>query len=160
LSKDQIKLARDLATKRNAKSARFGSKTYNDKHKSEDVHFMGVLSELAVALVCKTKLDTNIYNNKGDEGFDLVLPKLGRCNVKTTTYKDDPFLRVEVNKFKECVDSYILCVWDKNKSKEVQIIGYATKMDILKAPQKRLMRYGPLNYILTEKDLKSLKVVA
>lgn len=154
LTQKQYNEAVKLAQGRNRKEARFGSGSYVKTTSSFDTHLIGVVPEIAVALYCNTQMNTEIYDSHGDDGTDINLPKLGKCQIKTTTYQKDPFLRVEINKFKEDVDSYILCYYNPKKNKRtVWIIGWASRSEVLKGKQRKFLRYGPKNYVLTEEQL-------
>jgi hypothetical protein len=152
LTEEDLCFIRDLAKKRNAKQAIFGTSTYGGKRRPAMAHFIGLGGEFAVAKSIGTQVDTRIFETHGDDGIDILEGKWG---VKTTTYLTDPYLRVEVHHFNAEITGYVLCAYNPNIDlRKVEIVGWATRDDVLKANKKTLRRGGPLNYILYKKDLQ------
>jgi hypothetical protein len=155
LSDKQFEIALDLAKKRNQKEARFGAMTYGGKRKSLEAHLIGIVPEMAISIICNAEIDSRIFTDHGDDGVDLVSKDNGVMSIKATTYYDDPYLRVEQEHFREDVNSYILCYYNpSNDPFEIEIIGWASANDVKKGKQQRLLDDGPLNYILTEGELR------
>jgi len=160
LPADKVAHALATAKARNRKEASFGAMTYGGKLGGVEAHNLGILGEAAVAYVTGQGIDERIFDSHGDEGIDITL-KGKNLGVKTTTYPSDPYLRVEVEHFSEEIDAYVLCYInekaDMSKDVEVVIIGWATR-DEVRAAEKRSLkiggRYGPLNYILYERNLR------
>lgn len=145
-----------LAQERNKKEKRFGGKTYNDTMTAQNSHNLGIVGEAITAFHLGVPIDSRIFHNKGDDGVDLVHPTLGNIAVKTTTYWDDPYLRAEVKRDFEIIDTYILCYVDPTLD-ETWIIGYITRDELHRVATKRkLGRFLPENYICKEQDLKCL----
>tara|TARA_R110002020_G_scaffold466313_1_gene688772 strand:+ start:108 stop:635 length:528 start_codon:yes stop_codon:yes gene_type:complete len=165
LTKKDIRFAKSLAKKRDAKKQRFGAGRYaacSDKTgSSEKSHYYGLLGEIAVAKFFDVEVDETIYDNHGDSGVDLEVPKFGRCQVKTTTYTDKPLLRVpmerkkDVNKI-DVTDTFICCCINVRNHKFVDIVGWLEKDKVIKYKTRRFLRYGPLNYVVEESDLNTL----
>lgn len=153
LTKEQYQYAYRLAEARNKKEKRFGGMTYGEVRGSLEAHLIGVVPELAVNILGGGQLDTRIFEDHGDEGIDTELPGLGLCGIKTTTYKDNPFLRVEINHFRDDIDAYILCCYDIEMYEEVIVVGWATTDEVKQGTQQQFVSGGPLNYVLKEKDL-------
>jgi hypothetical protein len=147
---------RDITKQRNEKKHRFGSMTYGGKQGSARAHFIGLAGEYAVAKSIGVEIDTRIFDNHGDDGIDL--PD-GKWSVKTTTYLNDPYLRVEVHHFNENAQGYVLCAYNPEINlRLVEIVGWASK-DKVKQAEKRFLRHGgPLNYILKKQKLKEWKI--
>jgi hypothetical protein len=145
-----------LAQERNKKEKRFGGKTYNDTMTAQNSHNLGIIGEAIAAYYLEVPIDSRIFHNKGDDGVDLVHPTLGNIAVKTTTYWDDPYLRAEVKRDFEIIDTYILCYVNPNLD-ETWIIGYISRDELHKnAKVRKLGKFLPLNYILGEDKLQCL----
>ena len=119
-------------------------------------HTIGLIGELAIAKHLGMKVDDRIFQNKGDGGLDFDIPGLGKTQVKTTTYGEKPLLRAEVKKDKSSIDAYLLVYVNKKDYKEVYLIGWAKREDVIKAPKRKFSRYGPLNYVMSEEELNRL----
>ena len=157
LTHEQYNYGLELAKKRNAKESKFGAMTYGNKRGGLEAHLIGIIPEIAVARILGVNVDERIFDNHGDDGVDLV-SEVGKIGVKTTTYGNDPFLRVELEHFADSIDFYILCYYEPQKDKlKVEIIGWASKDEVSKAPQRRFLRNGPMNYVLTEECLHEFK---
>lgn len=85
LTDENIQYITELATKRNKKEKRFGACTYGGKG-SHDAHFIGLVGEFAVAQSLDKKVDERIFDNCGDNGFDI-----DKWGVKTSTHITDPY---------------------------------------------------------------------
>jgi hypothetical protein len=156
LTPKQLEYALDLARQRNKKEKRFGGKTYNDTMTATDSHTIGMIGESIAAKYLKVKVDSRIFHNKGDDGIDLTTPGGLRIAVKTTTYKDKPFLRAEVKRDFEEIDIYILCYVSKDLQ-ETYIIGYITRDKLHQVgKQKKFGRFLPLNWVCVETDLSPI----
>ena len=143
-----------FAEKRNAKAKRFGSRTYDGKNNSLEIHKIGIIAELAVATLFKTDFDKRIFDNSGDDGTDLILPNVGICAIKATTYKDNSYLRAEVARHLDTIGVYIACYVNKLDLSDVWIVGWEYGNEVAKIKQRKLSRYCPWNYIIEEKDLR------
>lgn len=153
LPQDKREEALDLAKQRNKKEKRFGGKTYNDTMTAQDSHNMGIIAEAATAHFLGVDIDRRIFNNKGDDGVDLVCPKFGNIAVKSTSYYDDPYLRAEVKRDFEIIDTYIL-VYVSPTLDKIELVGYISRKDLhTKGKQKKLGRFLPTNWICKERDL-------
>ncbi len=156
LPKKQREYALDLAKQRNKKEKRFGGKTYNDTMTAQDSHNMGIIAEAAVAYYLGVEISSRIFHNKGDDGVDLVCPVYGNIAVKSTSYFDDPFLRAEVKRDFEHINTYILCYVSKDL-KDIWIIGQIPRSELhIKGKRKKLGRFLPENWIAKESDLLPL----
>jgi len=149
-----LKEALDFAEKRNKKEKRFGGKTYNDKHTALQAHSIGIIAEAAVASLFGLDFDKRVFEGSGDDGIDLTLPKVGICAIKCTTYSDNPYLRAEVRHHTDDIGVYVACYVNKDDLKDVWIIGWEYGVEVAKRKPRKLMRYGPWNYIIEEKDLR------
>ena len=148
----ELYFLKDLAKKRNKKEAKFGACTYGRKQGSCMAHFIGIAGEYAVAKSLNVPLDERIFEDHGDDGIDL---NDGKWGVKTTTYLDDPYLRVEVHHFNEEISGYVLCAYNPRINlREVDIVGWAPRDEVKQAEKATLRRGGPLNYILKKNQLK------
>jgi hypothetical protein len=141
-----------LAEERNAKEKRYGAMTYGGKLGGVQAHILGILGEAAVAYQTGQDVDRRIFDTHGDDGIDLIVPGMGKVGIKTTTYVDDPYMRVEMEHFRDDIDAYILCAI--NSKHEVVIVGWATKDDVKKGEKKQFVPGGPMNYVLREEVLK------
>jgi hypothetical protein len=153
LSAEQFQLANKLADARNKKERKFGAMTYGGVRGSRQAHIIGIVPELAVCVLGNGSVDERIFDSHGDEGIDAILPGLGKVGVKTTTYEKEPYLRVEMEHFREDIDAYILCFYNERCPHDVWIVGWSTKDEVKKGQQKRFVSGGPMNYVLHEKDL-------
>lgn len=157
LSKKRLREALEFAKKRNAKAKKFGSRTYDGKNNSLEIHQIGIVAELAVATLFGVDFDHRIFDNSGDDGNDLTLPNVGICAIKATTYKDNSYLRAEVARHLDTIGVYIACYVNKSDLSDVWIVGWEYGNEVAKVKQRKLMRYGPWNYIIEEKDLRDPK---
>lgn len=155
LTEPQYQQAVQLAQARNKKERRFGAMTYGEVRGSLEAHVIGIVPEMAVNILGGGEIDARIFESHGDEGIDTKLPELGLCGIKTTTYGDDPYLRVEIEHFRDDIDSYILCYYDPKQPRDVWVVGWATKDEVKRGRQKCFVRGGPLNYVLFERDLRA-----
>ena len=153
LSDSQLAFANKLAEARNKKESRFGAMTYGGVRGSKQAHLIGIIPEMAVCMLGGGKVDERIFESHGDEGVDAVLPQFGKVGVKTTTYEDEPYLRVEMEHFRDDIDAYVLCCYNENRPRDVWIVGWAAKDEVKQGQQKRFVASGPVNYVLFEKDL-------
>lgn len=156
LPSEKVEKAYSLAVKRNQKETRFGGMTYGGKRGSLEAHLLGILPEMAVAHYFDVNVDERIFSDCGDDGEDLVLPFYGTTQVKATTYWNDPLLRAEVEHDHAGIDSYLLTFVDKRliKPEEVWIIGWLPRSEVIKSPKNKLLKNGPLNYIVSETELR------
>lgn len=153
LPQDKREEALDLAKQRNKKEKRFGGKTYNDTMTAQDSHNMGIIAEAAVAHYLGVDIDRRIFNNRGDDGVDLVCPRFGNIAVKSTSYYDDPYLRAEVKRDFDIIDTYIL-VYVAPTLDKIELVGYISRKDLhTKGKRKKLGRFLPENWICKEGDL-------
>lgn len=157
----KVKRAVEFAKKRNGKENKFGAMTYGGKLSGIKAHVIGILAEEAVAQYFGKSIDTEVFDSHGDDGVDLPsVPGYGSVGVKSTTYGDDPYMRVEIEHFSDRVDSYVLVYVNPDLTKlEVFLIGWAKKEEVSKAVQKRFSigksgRFGPMNYVLEEHQLR------
>lgn len=158
----KVKKAVAVAKQRNGKEDRFGAMTYGGKLSGLKAHVIGILAEEAVAHHFGQQIDTEIFDNHGDNGIDLNnVPGFGVVGVKSTTYGEDPYMRVEMEHFSDVVDTYILVYVNPDlKKMEAILIGWATKTEVAAAKQKRFPigktgRFGPMNFVLEEHELHS-----
>ncbi len=153
LTNKELYFLKDLAKNRNKKEKKFGACTYGRKQGSCMAHFIGIVGEYAVAKSLNTTVDERIFEDHGDDGIDL---DSGKWGVKTTTYLNDPYLRVEVHHFNEGINGYVLCAYKPEVNlRRVDIVGWASK-DEVKTSEKAVLRHGgPLNYILKKHQLKN-----
>lgn len=153
LSDGQLLYANKLAEARNKKESRFGAMTYGGVRGSKQAHLIGIIPEMAVCILGGGKVDERIFESHGDEGIDAILPQFGKVGIKTTTYEDDPYLRVEMEHFSDDIDVYVLCCYNERRPHEVWIVGWAAKDEVKHGQQKCFVTGGPMNYVLFEKDL-------
>ena len=144
----------DIAEGRNIKESSFGAMTYGDRLSGVNAHSIGASAEMAVAIYLGTEVDREI-TPRGDDGIDLQVDGLS-VGVKASTYMSNPFLRVEVEHFSEHVDRYVLCAVDINDHSTVEIIGWASSSDVVTAPTRKFLDRGPLNYVLSESELRDM----
>lgn len=162
LPKDKIREAYLIAKKRNQKEAKYGAMTYGGVRGGFEAHLVGMLGEMAVAHHFGLDVDKVIYDDHGDDGIDLAVAGFGLSQVKTTTYWQKPFLRVELEHYREDVKSYFLCaLWfpDIPTTRTVEIVGWAPQELVAAQEPRRLGPQLPLNYILEEQELQPLEAV-
>jgi hypothetical protein len=153
LTQEEYDFSASIAKQRGAKESRFGAMTYGNKRGGIEAHMLGVIPEMAVAKLLGCEIDTEVFDSHGDNGIDLQSKRHGKIGVKNTTYKNDPFLRVEAEHFHDNIDIYILCSYDMNPHNVVNLIGYAKKEEVIEAEKRVFVDGGPLNYVLEEQDL-------
>jgi hypothetical protein len=152
LTKPLMQLVDILAEQRNRKEKIFGDSTYGQRVSPLEAHTQGLKAEVAVAHHYDLDLDVTMYEDRGDFGVDLYYKGVP-VSVKSTNYRSDPYLRVEERHFLEN-HLYVCCAV---QGREVDIVGWASWKDVLAGEKKRLMANGPMNYILTKDQLKTLK---
>jgi len=172
LTNEDIDKAREIAKKRNEKEKYFGRGRHghlSDKAGgSEASHASGLIGEIAVAKYFGVEIDEKIYDKHGDDGYDMVIDSLGgKVDVKSFIdhgsglIMKDPHLKVPCElkkdlKKMENVDVYLGVCYDKKKPKEVHLFGWETKDNFLKAGTRRYGPQYPLNYVLTENELRPI----
>jgi hypothetical protein len=154
LTQTELDHAFNIAKQRNQKEKRFGAMTYENKRGGLEAHRIGIVAEAAIAKLFNTKLDQKIYELSGDSGVDLVLPNVGECAVKATTYHKKPYLRAEVEHHRDDIGAYIAC-YVNPKTYDVWFIGWISgeELDNKEIEQGKLTPNGPLNYIVREHQL-------
>lgn len=121
---------------------------YDKKHKDLQIHYMGILSEMAVAKLLKVDLNTET-DLAGDQGYDLKWGIL-KIDVK---YCFHPHGRLAVMPDKPLLaDIYILVVGDEEKMK---IVGWAKKDDFSTIAKVKDFGYGP-RLAIEQNDLRDL----
>ncbi len=156
-----------LAEERNRKAADLGNRNWSGEEDSENKHIFGTVTEFAVARLFGEDVDKRIFNLSGDAGVDVESYKYGNHSIKATSFTVEPYLRVPLSEHPvktQLVDFFTLCYYEPSKSRNfLQIIGFATKPELLSAPHKQFelrkrlpngdKQYGPWNYLLCENDL-------
>lgn len=146
-----------IAKDRNKKQAKFGAMTYEGGRKqraSLEAHVIGMVAETAAAIHFGGEIDKRIFENHGDDGRDLNLPKYGVTQVKATTYWTDPWLRAEVEHDKDYLDTYMLAYVDENNYRAAWLVGWLPRSEVIKLPQEKCKSNGPLNYVCKEIGLR------
>ena len=122
-----------------------------------DAHLMGLVTECAVANLLDLNFEPVHFETHGDGGTDIHIPNLGTAQVKATSYAINPMLRVPVSQIQKTpCDLYFLTHIDMKNPYVVDICGFATFDMIASTTPKRLTPRGPMNHILTEKQLLSI----
>ena len=159
----QIEFARELAQRRHeAKNISFKNsgiltdtnKTtlvekyiYDKRHKP---HFLGLLGEMAYALVTGQQVDTKIYSVR-DSGFDV-----GDVEVKTSTWRGPTIeLKIKQREFETKRPSkYVLARADETTFNVIELIGHITRKDFDKFKiAKQYKPTNPVNYIVGTQHL-------
>lgn len=109
---------------------------------------------MAVAYHFGTEIDREIYDGRGDDGTDVEIPGYGKVQVKTTTYGQEPWLRVEAHR--PHVDAYFLVYVNPACRKETVIIGVAPLALVLTKKPKRIARFGPMNHVVKPGELSGV----
>ena len=97
-------------------------------------HFLGLAGELTVSLESGVPMDIELLI-KGDGGTDFLIDEK-RCDIKTSTYWEDPHLRLPPD-VERRADFYILVAI--NKQLQSRICGWATADEI---DNSELVDYG------------------
>ena len=153
LSEDDFGVVQELATARDAKKGLYGAMTYGDVLDSTASHRSGLAAEMAICRLGQSALDRQVYATHGDNGIDCKLPILGKTGVKSTSYAEQPYLRVEIEHFRTDIDVYVLCYVHWSCPRSVWVIGWATGKEVKMAPQSQFVPGGPMNYVLQEHQL-------
>ena len=160
-TKEQKEMAIRIAGDRNRrKQKKFGAMNYKSQIKPKrtgyKTHFIGMVGEVLAAQFCGGEVDETISDDHGDNGIDTNVPGVGECGIKTTTHTGEPWLRVEVEHFKENM-IYIACAYDfdeeKGDDQEFYIAGWATSDEVKHGVKKTLVDDGPLDLVLEEHEL-------
>jgi len=145
-----------LAKARNEKQERFGAMTYGDRRGSLEAHLLGILPEMAAAEHFGVDLDRRIFYGHGDDGEDLVLPQYGVTQLKATTFWSDPWLRAEVEHDHDWIQTYMLAYVDAKNVRNVWLVGWLPRWEVIAKPTGRLVEGGPLNYLAKESELNAM----
>ena len=169
LSDQDIARTETLARARDAKKRKFGAGRHGGlTDSSEQSHAYGLYGEVAVAKYFDIELDTEIYDDHGDFGYDFIIGDL-KVDVKTATHFSAyryPWLKVPMEfkrdkeKIEKC-DLFIHCYYD-SRNQVVYIQGWATKELVKsKTPERiknnRTGKPGPLNYIVRTSEFKNIQ---
>jgi hypothetical protein len=154
LEKKELEYAYTLAKARNGKEKRFGAMTYGGVRNGIEAHLLGIVPEIAIAKYFNVSVDSRIFSFHGDDGIDLSSTPLGRIGVKSTSYTEEPYLRVEIEHFNPQIDTYVLCAYTIKMFDHVSVIGWATRDEVKTAKKIRFIKTGPLNYVLYEPELR------
>ena len=115
-----------LADERHEQKVRYKSTRQYNPH----THFVGLLGETVFAIASNLETDTEL-KIKGDDGKDFVHEILGRVDIKTSTYYNDPILKEFTNRQIHS-DAEVLVALDM-QNKKGAVVGYATKQEVLNA---------------------------
>ena len=131
LTDEDREIASVLAHKRNDPKIAYAVPNYrfDESHSDFDIHYVGVLAEIAVAKVLGISVDKNI-DLGGDQKFDLVWKGL-KIQVKYNHYSWGELYLVKGEPL--VADVYVLVVGDIHK---MTIKGWATRNDFAKATIK------------------------
>lgn len=157
LTQTELEEIASLATSRNTKNPGVRGRDLGVSH--TDTHYLGVFTEYAVAKAFNLSMNKELYPDGGDKHKpDLVVPNLGNIEVKAVTekYSHDPWLKIEVATFNPDIDYYVLVTTDMANG-IAEIRGYATKDQVMKAPQRRTRAHFPLNYELRVTELQDFQ---
>jgi len=168
LTEHDIERAKTLARKRDAKKLSFGHGRHGNigGTTSEDSHYKGLTGEVAVCKIFDIEVDSEIYDDHGDDGYDIVIGDL-HADVKTAAHGhawNDPILKVSCEYKKDRIkldssDIFISCSYN-DRLKKVRIWGWVDK-DTLKNRKPERMRLksgrpGPLNYHVKKHELQKM----
>jgi hypothetical protein len=120
-----------LARQRNQKTTRFGMHPGNWGRKSSlEIHYEGIVAELAVARLLGLDINRHIFDRGGDnQAPDLVLPDGRTIEVKFRGRKGDDFALRNTNRDSFKADLGVL-VWPHDEE-SVEIAGYITRDDFV-----------------------------
>ena len=69
----------------------------------------------------------------------------------------DEYYRRDKDKEKiENVESFVCCCIDPKVKKVVEIVGWATREEVKEGTQRKFLRFGPMNYVLGEHELRPI----
>ena len=135
---------------RNAKDARLADTTYGHRQSPQSAHEVGLFGEVAASHHWNISIDTETYDWHGDNGIDLVIDGK-KVSVKTTTYWDEPLLRVEIEHFHK--DSFYFCAAADMLRKLVKFVGWASPDEVGKGEKRIFVPGGPENFVLEREVL-------
>ena len=168
ITDQDVERVKTLARKRDAKKVKFGSGRHGGLSKSsEKAHIDGLFGEIAISKYFKIELDTEIYDDHGDAGYDFIIAGL-KADVKTATsgaaYRE-PWLKVpaqckkDQKKIDNC-DIFIACYYDYRK-RLAYIQGWVTKETLMNREKQRISLnkggFGPWNYIVKKNEFKNIR---
>jgi len=149
LSQPLIQFADVLSKLRNAKSAILGADTFNNMT-GNDSHRIGLYGEIAVGHYYNVPIDIMIYDDHGDRINGDLEVRGKQVEVKTSTYVDDPYLRVKEYEHRDDM-IYILCAVELPV---VYLCGWATAEEVQAVEPRRLRADGPINYVVEHTNLR------
>lgn len=139
-----------LSRLHNEKESKFGAMTYGEKRGGEEAHLIGLIAEVAISHYFNSPINVDKYE-KGDSGTDTVINGK-KISIKSTTYWDNPLLRVEIEHFKD--DCYYFCTAVDTSGKRVKLVGWVDAETIKKAKVKTFVTGGPKNFVLEPDSLR------
>jgi len=178
ITDQDVARAKTLARARDAKKKKFGAGRHGNLSKSsEQSHIDGLYGEIAIAKHFGIELDTEIYDDHGDLGYDFLIPDPEfegfylRADVKTAisgaAYMN-PWLKVPAHykkdqkKIDNC-DIFIACYYNSRKSL-AYIQGWVTKETLMNREKERIKLnkggLGPWNYIVKKEEFKNIRDLA
>jgi len=146
LCPDELKTAYEYGRKRNSKG--FAGDVDID---AEDAHLLGMKGEVAFASHYDLQPDLSINDSGGDAGydFDVVIGGDERLvDVKATTYINDPWLKVRVDRHTTPSDTYVLAAVD---GCQVELHGWAPARYI--DAKEPTWKTGRQNYVCEPDEL-------
>lgn len=128
LTPEEEAIAIRIASARNSTHAGGkASRTHSEKEISgEDTHLIGIRGEIAVARWFNVPFDNQIADFVGPS-HDLVIPNLGRVNVKTSSYHYKGFTYRAFDVHNLDVDGFIWCINDFDQGGDpsfIEIYGW------------------------------------
>lgn len=146
-------LSEHLSKLHNGKESRFGAMTYGGKRGGEEAHLIGLYAEIAVSHYFNIPIDIETYE-KGDSGTDVVIDGKS-VSIKSTSYWEDPLLRVEIEHFVD--GNFYFCTAVDMSQKRVKLVGWADSNTVKRSSIRSFVKDGPKNYVLDRDELKEFE---
>jgi len=171
ITDQDVERVETLARKRDAKKVKFGAGRHGGlSNTSEKAHTDGLYGEIAIAKYFGIELDSEIYDDHGDAGYDFIIAGL-KADVKTAVSGAaymNPWLKVpaEYKKDQKKIDNcdiFIACYYNSRK-RLAYIQGWVTKETLMNREKERMKLnkggFGPLNYIVKKHEFKNIQDLA
>lgn len=147
------KYAREIGAAKSGTSQRVPYESEQDRVARNVEMFVG---EMALAVYYGVPYTPSILRLSGDAGWDVIAPDGVKVNVKCSSRKN-PRLLVRAEEVHDA-ELYVLARWVPEE-RVVWFLGEADREYVLEygGPPRRVRDDGPLNYILTMRELDPVR---
>ena len=159
LTKEDKKYLWELGCARNAPKSPDRSRKSSSKWTDEEIDYLGAKGETA-SYVFGEEMDTAIYGSRGDDGYDVVLPGIGKTAIKFNHRHKGYFLverprdfaaptEAAISVYGECDPLNDVCYCrDMDREEKIVLGGWIKREEFWeKPPYFANWRHGPRWYV-------------